>query len=761
MINLFRGASPRRPLLHRASAAAVIVAGAFIGSGVAEAQVRPSMPQGPAGTVTLPVVDYDRLIDRAALPRPAVDAPPVPSVVGRAELRARVTGTAARGTLRLEGEVFQRGAVKVPLVTGATLLDARADGRSLPLVQEGDVHAAVLTGPATFSITLDWAADLAASPGRASLTLPRPMAGSATAVIELTGDPADVRVEQGLIVQRTTAGGITTLEMTLSRAARTQVSWSVRESTAAALPAEVRTLADVKSLITIGDADVRIVALLEITVVRGEPRTFAVEVPPGYEFASATGTSLESTESRPGAVTLVVREPARRRHQFLISFEQPHGAGPFKIDTAFPVVAGVQRETGETAVEGTGTIEVIASADDTMRRIDARETHASLRALARQPILAAFRYQRRPNEARVMTLDVKRFADAPVIAAVAEQATATTLVTSEGRMLTEISLRVRNRAQPFMKVTLPPGATMLSVEVAGETAKPVLGADGTRVPLLRTGLRPDGAYLVSFVYIHSGQAFGKRGESQMLLPKFDLPVSVLEWELFLPDRYSTKPVAGNVLPAALVPAPYAQTGYGAGSGSGLAPGSGGGVAGKSDIAALSNARAGQIIGRLTDPAGGALPGVTITVILGGRAQRTAVTDASGTYALDDVPNGTITVTSALSGFRSGQRTFSFDGRPRRLDFVMTVDGQTETVTVTSEVPYRDQRNEVAQRVAEPKSLDAVQQSPSQNVINLQRRVAGVLPVRIDVPRTGTLHRFVRPLVLDEETTVTFRYKALN
>jgi hypothetical protein len=92
---------------------------------------------------------------------------------------------------------------------------------------------------------------------------------------------------------------------------------------------------------------------------------------------------------------------------------------------------------------------------------------------------------------------------------------------------------------------------------------------------------------------------------------------------------------------------------------------------------------------------------------------------------------------------------------------MTVDGQTEAVTVTSEAPYRDQRNEVAQRVAEPKSLDAVQQSPSQNVINLQRRVAGVLPVRIDVPRTGTLHRFVRPLVLDEETTVTFRYKALN
>jgi len=159
--------------------------------------------------------------------------------------------------------------------------------------------------------------------------------------------------------------------------------------------------------------------------------------------------------------------------------------------------------------------------------------------------------------------------------------------------------------------------------------------------------------------------------------------------------------------------------------------------------------------------GAALPGATITLILGGRTQRTAITDADGTYVLDGVPNGTITVNSALSGFRSGQRTFAFDGRPRRLDFELVVAALTETVTVTSEAPYIDQRNEVAQRVAEPKSRDAVQQSPSQNVINLQRRVAGVLPVRIDVPRTGTLHRFVRPLVLDEETTVTFRYKALN
>jgi hypothetical protein len=48
---------------------------------------------------------------------------------------------------------------------------------------------------------------------------------------------------------------------------------------------------------------------------------------------------------------------------------------------------------------------------------------------------------------------------------------------------------------------------------------------------------------------------------------------------------------------------------------------------------------------------------------------------------------------------------------------------------------------------------------SSNVLNLQQRVSGVLPVRVDVPRAGNSFNFVRPLVLDEETKVTFTYKS--
>ena len=203
---------------------------------------------------------------------------------------------------------------------------------------------------------------------------------------------------------------------------------------------------------------------------------------------------------------------------------------------------------------------------------------------------------------------------------------ATTLVTSEGRALTEVSLWVRNRAQPIAKVALPPGASMVSVEVAGQPAKPVEGKDGTRVPLLRPGFRPDGPYNVSFVYLHAGAPFAKKGNMQMTLPKMDMPVSVVEWELFIPDRYRADRFDGNAIAASLMRDHQRRHGVGGGRALESARNrrrirrrrSGG-----RDFAPVS----GQIVGRVVDSAGGVLPGVTITAVVPGALRRRSPTRA--------------------------------------------------------------------------------------------------------------------------------------
>ena len=117
--------------------------------------------------------------------------------------------------------------------------------------------------------------------------------------------------------------------------------------------------------------------------------------PPATRSPRCPESTIDTTETRPESLTLTVRDASVRRHLFLITLEQGHVPGSFKLDSSFPTVPGAQREVGETAIEGTGTIEVNASGDEGMRRMDVREAHASLRSMARQPLLAAFRYQRR------------------------------------------------------------------------------------------------------------------------------------------------------------------------------------------------------------------------------------------------------------------------------------------------------------------------------------------------------------------------------
>jgi hypothetical protein len=582
----------------------------------------------------------------------------------------------------------------------------------------------------------------------------------ARATFDIPGDQADVRVSSGLITRRTAADGRTIVEATLDPGSSVEVSWSMRDSAPTAAARELRTLSEVMTLVTLGDSDVRMVALLDVTVLQGELRTLGVRLPAGYELTGVSGSSLENSEPTEEGLTLTIANPAARSHQFLISLERPHDGGSFSLDTGFVAVRDVQRERGEVAIEGVGTLELDAPEREPLHRIDVRELNRALQSLARLPLLSAFRYQRAAGANPTLAFDVKRFADAGVLAAVADRAVATTLVTGEGRALTEVILTVQNRAQPFLKVSLPQGATMVSVDVAGQPAKPVLGTDGTRVPLLRPGFRPSGPYQVSYVYLHAGTPFDKKGDIEMTLPRMDMPVGLVQWEVFAPERYSIKSIGGNAIETSDVLVTDGRNRRN--SDRELSSG----FSGRVIELAMDGGVVGQISGVAKDASGAVLPGVTIQVTSPALTEgvRTTTTNNSGRFVFVNVPSGQISLLATLPGFSTARHDFFFDRRPRELTIELRVGALEETVTVTAEQPSVDQQSAARMMVLtndpaapqRPRSDPIV--PPSQKVVELQRRTTGVLPVRIDVPRAGTSHQFVKPLVVDQETTVKLRYK---
>jgi hypothetical protein len=746
-------------------------------------------PLPPTGNVTLSLDEYNRLLALANRPGKKSDLPPLPYILKRADLKFRVSNDDVLGSVQLEGETLGNAAAKVPLTTGMTILDARHGSRPLPLLLDNGTHVAVLPGESEFSVNLDAGLPLSIEAGRASFLLPVPSAGSVRLLLTVPGERANVQLNHGIITHRASVKGNTEIEATLVPGQAANIWWATREVVAPITPREVRFLSDVKSLVSVSETDLQIAALANINVVQGDADQFSVPIPDGFEVTSVNGASLESSEILNGVLLLHVAGRGHSAHEFLISMERPLS----DAKAAAPLLAfkDAQRETGEVLVEGQGTLELAAHESGGLKRLDIKEINPYLRALSRYSLEAGFRYHRQPDESPTLALDWTRFPDASVLAAVAERAVVTTLVTSEGKSLTEIKLTVKNQAQPFLKVDLPAGVNILTAEVAGEKVKPVQGADGSRVPLLRTGFRPAGAYTVSFVFLHAGSPFAKKGDAGLSLPKMDIPISILEWEVFLPEQYKVKDFGGDALSATFWPssqdlysnAEYFRlgTGYGMGVGIGSSAGVGGArfQAGANGLTLPDNGRTftnmlslspgialapNQLGGVVVDPSGAVIPSAIVEVKnLSTNATWSASTSSDGRWLLPNVPSGAYQLTAHAPGFQNLRSTISYDAsNPHAYQIGLNVGALAQTVEVSADTITLNAESTQLGGRKEKKNKNAPAPPPppaSANVYNLQQRVAGVLPVAVDIPRAGASYRFLRPLVLNEETKLSFAYKS--
>ena len=230
----------------------------------------------------------------------------------------------------------------------------------------------------------------------------------------------------------------------------------------------------------------------------------------------------------------------------------------------------------------------------------------------------------------------------------------------------------------------------------------------------------------------------------------DVPVSLLEWELFLPQQYQVKDFAGDATSANLMQLVQAE-------------------ATDSDITFISHAPVsgeamlpGQIGGLVLDRSGAPIRGALVSLTFGPPAPNVPLattTDANGRWLLNDVPSGNVTISVQSPGFQSYRRSQPYDARfPFQNDITLVVGSVSLQVeTSSSSVVMMNEKDRGESKNKAP--LPAPPPPPaSSNVQNLQRRVSGVLPINIDVPKTGRSFRFIRPLVLDEETKITFTYK---
>src|SRR5688500_4408060 len=119
----------------------------------------------------------------------------------------------------------------------------------------------------------------------------------------------------------------------------------------------------------------------------------------------------------------------------------------------------------------------------------------------------------------------------------------------------------------------------------------------------------------------------------------------------------------------------------------------------------------SISGTVRDVSGAVLPGVTVEAASPALIEkvRTAVTDGSGQYTIENLRPGAYSVTFTLPGFSIVRR----EGIELTGSFVATVNSELrvgaleETITVTGETPIVDVQSVARQRVMDAETIDAL------------------------------------------------------
>jgi hypothetical protein len=166
---------------------------------------------------------------------------------------------------------------------------------------------------------------------------------------------------------------------------------------------------------------------------------------------------------------------------------------------------------------------------------------------------------------------------------------------------------------------------------------------------------------------------------------------------------------------------------------------------------------GQLGGFVVDPTGSPIRAAQIAILAAnGSAIAKAVTSDAGRWQVSNVSSGRIRVQVQAPGYQQYVSILDYDARhPDPVSSALQIGSVSETVEVTAE-NGRVLTSQIQRQASQNAAADT---APSGNILDLQKRVAGVLPIRVDVPRAGNSFRFVRPLVIDEETRVSFRYKS--
>ena len=517
---------------------------------IAQAQEKPADSPHAAGWVVIPVEEYRVLRAKAYPVEHDPEPPPLDATLTRVDYDLRVTGDLAAGRANLTVDVLKDGWVRVPVPAGLLVREARLDGKLVSLVPapqgKGAGHlSALLSHPGRWVLALDVDVPVTASTGDESISLPSTESGVTRAAIELPRQGIDLRVDGGILSEKSETSGETKwLAYGRGNEALT-LSWRKKtEDHHIELPLRMR--GALTQLTSLGEDSTAVYAEASLDIVQGAARDVRIQLPEKITINQVSGAMIADWEMKNGELAITFLEPVEHSARFVINGEARLPRDGI-IDIPLLRLLHSERDSGGVAVEILGAGEIKDQKAQGLEDADASDLGEMI-ASRQSPALAAFRA--RAGEAgatRTLSVNVARYDQQAVLMANIEEARYDILMSADGKELVQARYAVRNNQRNFVKISLPPGASVWSASLGGRPARPGQSPDGSLLlPLEKSRGGEDApAFLVELMYVTKAPAWQDKGKQTVTLPALDLPISRTGVLFYYPPMFRVSAAPGT------------------------------------------------------------------------------------------------------------------------------------------------------------------------------------------------------------------------
>ena len=503
----------------------------------------------PDARVVMPWNDFQDLYERGMAPEEPPLTAPRDYAISRAVYDGKVSGESTVFTAHYKVDILkEKGWSTVPLLpTTVALRQARVGNGDAAIYLEGGWYRFITDKSGPVTLDIEFAVNTWESSGQNGFAFQLAPSGGTEVTLTIPGsEDLEFTVANAQQLSDEAVGGNRVLHALLPASGNLSVTWELEAPEVPEEELESRIYAEHQGLFGVGEGLLECRSTVNYSILHKGVEELAVSLPGDVTVTEVQGRGLRDwsvvDEGDRKAIKVALNFEALGPYSLMLEYERalPEGGGTVELPDLH--IDGVERVKGWLGIDARSNLEIVSGDAEQASVVDVRELPAAILGQTNFPVLLGYKYRK---EGYRIPLTLKQHDDVDMLVTIIDQIAATTVMTPDGRRMTQVTYSMRNNRAQFLRLDLPKGAVPWSTFVGGRAVKPARADDGkVLVPLARS--QTSGGELARFavelVYVEDGVApdDSGRGSFKADLPRADVPATSCAWTVYVPYKAKLK-----------------------------------------------------------------------------------------------------------------------------------------------------------------------------------------------------------------------------